>query len=153
MFIHLINNLFNFFLSAIGAGGNYTLVANLSVTFSEAQAYCRINFIDLPSIRNLSENEAVRVAGAGNAIFIGLYRIRMWSDNSDSSFRNWRSGQPDYNFDERQCTAVSFSDSGQWTDEECTQTYPFFCYTGKHPPSVVHFYHSFSTHKLPHRIH
>ncbi|XP_062372160.1 brevican core protein-like [Sardina pilchardus] len=53
----------------------------------------------------------------------------MWSDGSESSFRNWGSGQPVSNFN-LQCAVVHFSDSGQWTDEACAfNVFPFFCYT------------------------
>ncbi|XP_076145289.1 macrophage mannose receptor 1-like isoform X1 [Alosa pseudoharengus] len=111
-----------------GTGGSYTLV-NLFLTFSAAQTYCRTNFVDLPSIRNLTENDDVLTAASGNAVYIGLFRTRMWSDASESSFRNWGSGQPVSSFD-LQCAVVRFSDSGKWTDEECSiNPFPFFCYS------------------------
>ncbi|XP_062373032.1 L-selectin-like isoform X2 [Sardina pilchardus] len=118
------------YISFVCYGVNDTYVLNTTkLTWNDAQASCRANYIDLPSIRNSTENQKVRDAANGNRVYIGLYRTRLWSDGSDSSFRNWKSGQPDNaNFDQY-CTAVSFSDSGQWTDENCSTTRPFFCYS------------------------
>ncbi|KAL2079431.1 hypothetical protein ACEWY4_025175 [Coilia grayii] len=107
-----------------GANDTYVLIQQTK-SWNDAQAHCRSNYIDLASIRNATENEKVRAAAQGATAYMGLYRTRTWSDGSDSSFRNWKSGQPD---SKDQCTAVSFTDSGQWTDENCSNTYPFFCY-------------------------
>lgn len=73
------------------------------------------------------------MAANGNKVYIGLYRNRTWSDGSDSSFRHWKSGQPDNMNYAQKCTAMSFSDSGRWTDESCDSALPFFCYRGKNP--------------------
>lgn len=82
----------------------------------------------------MAENNKVQAAANGTTVYIGLYRNRTWSDGSDSSFRHWKSGQPDNSGSSQHCTAMSFSDSGQWTDENCASSLPFFCYTGE-----VHF--------------
>lgn len=104
-------------------------------TWFDAQAYCRTNYIDLASIRNAAENNKVQAAANGTTVYIGLYRNRTWSDGSDSSFRHWKSGQPDNSGGLQNCTAMSFSDSGRWTDEDCVSSLPFFCYTDN--PVVV----------------
>ncbi|XP_062373086.1 macrophage mannose receptor 1-like [Sardina pilchardus] len=111
-------------------GVNDTYVLNTTkLSWNDAQASCRANYIDLASIRNSTENQKVHDAANGNRVYIGLNRTRLWSDGSDSSFRNWKSGQPDNANGNQLCTAVSFSDSGQWTDENCSTTRPFFCYS------------------------
>ncbi|KAL2079593.1 hypothetical protein ACEWY4_025337 [Coilia grayii] len=110
-----------------GGNNQYVLITTI-LSWNEAQTHCRLNYIDLPSIRNATENENVRVAANGNKVYIGLYRTRTWSDGSDSSFRHWISGQPDSLSLDEHCTAMSFSDSGQWTDEVCARALPFFCY-------------------------
>uniref|UniRef100_A0A671QJ63 C-type lectin domain-containing protein n=1 Tax=Sinocyclocheilus anshuiensis TaxID=1608454 RepID=A0A671QJ63_9TELE len=61
-------------------------------------------------------------------VWIGLYRTRSWSDQSNSSFSNWRTGQPD---NTGSCTVVSFSDSGKWTDEYCDYIFTLICYSGE----------------------
>lgn len=119
-----------------GVNDSYTLI-NMILSWYDAQAYCRANFIDLPSIRNSVENEKVRVAANGRKVYIGLYRNRTWSDGSDSSFRHWKSGQPDNANLAQHCTAMSFSDSGLWTDESCANNLPFFCYKGKNTLHVA----------------
>uniref|UniRef100_A0AAY4BSQ0 C-type lectin domain-containing protein n=1 Tax=Denticeps clupeoides TaxID=299321 RepID=A0AAY4BSQ0_9TELE len=47
-----------------------------------------------------------------------------WSDQSNSTFTNWESGQPD----NAGCTAASFTNSGQWAEENCGSSLPFICY-------------------------
>ena len=115
--------------SCTGVNDSYVLITT-PLSWNDAQAYCRANYIDLPSIRNETENEKVHDAANGNRVFIGLYRTRTWSDSSDSSFRHWKSGQPDNSNNAQHCTAMSFSDSGRWTDEDCATSRPFFCYRG-----------------------
>ncbi|KAL2079592.1 hypothetical protein ACEWY4_025336 [Coilia grayii] len=88
-----------------GANDNYILIQQ-SMSWNDAQAYCRNNYIDLTSIRNAAENEKVCVEASGNAAYMGLYRTRSWSDGSDSSFRHWKLGQPD---SRDHCTAMSFT--------------------------------------------
>ncbi|XP_063068556.1 aggrecan core protein-like [Engraulis encrasicolus] len=107
-----------------GGDDQYVLITQYK-KWRDAQSYCRANYIDLPSIRNATENEKVRVTANDYSVFIGLHQVRPWSDGSDSSFRYWKSGQPDQ---VQTCTAMSFSDAGQWTDENCATTLPFFCY-------------------------
>ncbi|KAG7216472.1 hypothetical protein INR49_001958 [Caranx melampygus] len=76
----------------------YTVI-NRSLTWTEAQTYCRTHHTDLATIENVEENaEAVSVMTTNSVseAWIGLYRVRWrWSDNSNSSFTNWNSGQPD----------------------------------------------------------
>uniref|UniRef100_A0A8C1ZW35 C-type lectin domain-containing protein n=1 Tax=Cyprinus carpio TaxID=7962 RepID=A0A8C1ZW35_CYPCA len=99
------------------ATGHYVVIYHHK-TWTEAQSYCREHHTDLISIRNETENYRVQSLISSNSGFwIGLYRTRSWSDQSNSSFSNWRIGQPDNAENSEYCTAVSFSDSGSWTDE------------------------------------
>uniref|UniRef100_A0A672GU23 Uncharacterized protein n=1 Tax=Salarias fasciatus TaxID=181472 RepID=A0A672GU23_SALFA len=96
------------------------------LNWTEAQRFCRENYVDLASIRNQTENEMVRSITDGNFVWIGLYRQKIWSDGSVSLYRNWDSSQPDSG--EEQCVATSF-ESGLWSDESCSIQLPFVCYT------------------------
>ncbi|XP_066512920.1 macrophage mannose receptor 1-like [Hoplias malabaricus] len=95
-------------------------------TWREAQSYCRERYTDLTSIRDQSENQqiwSVTTTSSSNvwiALFIDSWQ---WSDQSNSSFRYWKSGQPDNKGEN--CTTVRMTDQGQWHDEKCENIHPF----------------------------
>uniref|UniRef100_A0AAR2L4I4 C-type lectin domain-containing protein n=1 Tax=Pygocentrus nattereri TaxID=42514 RepID=A0AAR2L4I4_PYGNA len=118
---------------------------NNRTTWTEAQAYCRQYYTDLATLENANDTSSLTAAVNSSYnnlawiglyddvenIWIGLYRTRLWSDQSNSTYENWLTGQPDnLNYVEH-CTAASLGNSGQWTDENCNQTLPFFCYRGE----------------------
>ncbi|KAL1253174.1 hypothetical protein QQF64_017867 [Cirrhinus molitorella] len=112
------------------ASASYVMVYQYK-TWTDAQSYCRKHHTDLISIRNETENQKIHYLFKNYYyyyyyVWIGLYRTRSWSDQSNSSFSNWTTGQPD---NAGSCTAVSFSDSGKWTDEYCYYRFPFICYS------------------------
>ncbi|MED6243610.1 hypothetical protein ATANTOWER_023401, partial [Ataeniobius toweri] len=109
----------------VGGSPSY-FVSSQSLNWTEAQRFCRENYIDLASIRNQAENNDVRTLLGGIEVWIGLNREKLWSDNSTSLFQHWVTGQPDNDF--AQCVAASFNDMGKWSDEPCTQSLPFICY-------------------------
>ncbi|XP_053505507.1 C-type mannose receptor 2-like [Ictalurus furcatus] len=126
----------------VNASERYVLV-NQNLNWTEAQSYCREHYTDLTSVRNDTENQKIGSLFFNNnnnnyyyyynyhyiPVWIGLYRTRSWSDKSNSSFSNWQPGQPDNYAGNESCTAVSFNDSGKWTDENCSQAFPFLCYS------------------------
>ncbi|XP_016403790.1 E-selectin-like [Sinocyclocheilus rhinocerous] len=116
------------------ASASYVFVYQYQ-TWTEAQSYCREHHTDLVSIRNETEHQKIQDLLKNNYhyyyVWIGLYRTRSWSDQSNSSFSNWRAGQPDNAGNSEYCTAVSFSESGNWTDENCNTALPFICYSGE----------------------
>uniref|UniRef100_A0A3B1JPG5 C-type lectin domain-containing protein n=1 Tax=Astyanax mexicanus TaxID=7994 RepID=A0A3B1JPG5_ASTMX len=120
----------------LDVGERFVLVFQL-MTWTEAQRYCREHHTDLASVRNEAENQKLRLMindyydGYYGAAWIGLYRTRLWSDNSSSSFSYWKTGQPDNAGQSEHCTAVSFRDYWRWRDEDCYQTFPFFCSDSK----------------------
>ncbi|XP_053505078.1 macrophage mannose receptor 1-like [Ictalurus furcatus] len=132
----------------VNASERYVLV-NQYVNWTEAQSYCREHYTDLLSVRNETENQRIRSMLSKKIhtyyfeyysdyyyhnyfyvpLWIGLYRTRSWSDKTNSSFSNWKPGQPDNYAQNESCTAVSFNDSGEWTDENCGRAFPFLCYS------------------------
>ncbi|XP_053504619.1 C-type mannose receptor 2-like isoform X2 [Ictalurus furcatus] len=109
----------------------------------QAQDYCREHYTDLASVRNQTDNQRILNLTGGNDAWIGLYRTRLWSDKQESTYENWRTytpyipAQPDngvyapWEYGNQHCTAISFSDSGYWTDENCFTTFPFICYNSE----------------------
>ncbi|XP_043077469.1 C-type mannose receptor 2-like isoform X2 [Puntigrus tetrazona] len=123
----------------VNASASYVFVYQYK-TWSEAQSYCREHHTDLVSIRNEIENYRVQLLLQYYSVaWIGLYRTRSWSDQSNSSFSNWKTGQPDNAGNSQYCTAVSFSDSGNWTDENCNIALPFICYSASASSRQYHF--------------
>ncbi|XP_066513014.1 C-type mannose receptor 2-like [Hoplias malabaricus] len=105
-----------------------------SFTWREAQNYCRVNYTDLVSARNQTENQIILNNGPvfNRSIFwIGLFNDSwQWSDQSYSSFRYWASTQPDDTGGSQNCTAVSMTEGdagGSWFDEDCDCELPFVC--------------------------
>ncbi len=117
-------------------------------TWTEAQSYCRETYTDLASVRNETERQQILSIVRSNGYYyaymwIGLHRNRLWSDQSSSSFTYWLpwtqsvAAQPDNGanvpglYGSEHCTAVSLQHFGQWTDENCFASLPFFCYSGE----------------------
>ncbi|XP_072232023.1 receptor-type tyrosine-protein phosphatase eta-like [Leuresthes tenuis] len=110
----------------VNGSSSFVINQNLSLTWTEAQRFCRENYVDLASIRNQTENAIITDLAGGSFVWIGLYRQKEWSDGSNSLFRHWAANEP--NNGEHECVAASFADSGRWSDENCTQSLPFICY-------------------------
>ncbi len=121
----------------MNASTSYVFV-NQYRNWTDAQSYCREYHTDLISVRNETENQKIQYLLNNDYnyyyynVWIGLYRSRSWSDQSNSSFSNWRTGQPDNAGNREYCTAVSFRDSGSWTDENCNTALSFMCYSGEY---------------------
>lgn len=117
-----------------------------SMSWKEAQSYCRAKHTDLASVRSKTELQKIlSIMQGGSEVWIGLYRNRLWSDQSNSTFTYWRPevqaypvSEPDNGlysygmYGDQHCTAMDFS--GKWTDENCLASFPFFCYSRKFIP-------------------
>ncbi|XP_037832487.1 uncharacterized protein LOC108242854 isoform X3 [Kryptolebias marmoratus] len=102
------------------------VVSGTSLNWTEAQKFCRENYVDLASVRNQTDNTIIANLAAGDFVWIGLSRQKVWSDGSNSSFQFWVNGQP--NSGPEQCVAAAMNDSGRWSDEDCALSLPFICY-------------------------
>ncbi|XP_046723095.1 C-type mannose receptor 2-like [Silurus meridionalis] len=118
------------------------------MTWEEAQRYCRAKHTDLASVRNESELQQILNITQGFEVWIGLYRNRLWSDRSNSTFTYWRPEIQNYYIAEpnnglysygqskaQHCTALD--SSGKWTDENCFSSFPFFCYSASIPGAII----------------
>ncbi|KAL7398549.1 hypothetical protein ABVT39_011397 [Epinephelus coioides] len=102
-----------------------------SMTWTEAQSHCRVNYTDLTSVRNMTENQKVQeLIPAGELVWIGLFRDSWkWSDGSSSSFRHWKQTEPNNVEWNEYCVAAHFGNSGQWEDWPCDVRRAFICYS------------------------
>lgn len=104
------------------------VVLNKMRYWLKAQNYCRQEFIDLASVKSKSENQQVKNQ-LQNSLYpeawIGLHREPWsWSDGSSSSFRQWRSNEPNNENNAQQCAAVQ---GDVWVDWNCNATFNFIC--------------------------
>uniref|UniRef100_W5LW00 C-type lectin domain-containing protein n=1 Tax=Lepisosteus oculatus TaxID=7918 RepID=W5LW00_LEPOC len=103
-----------------------------SANFTAAQRYCRERHTDLASVRNRSENEEIRLTARGHYVWIGLFMEPWkWSSPSYSAFYNWDQNQPDNSGRNENCAALALTGTtrGRWSDTDCAQRFPFFCFS------------------------
>uniref|UniRef100_A0A3Q0QY90 C-type lectin domain-containing protein n=1 Tax=Amphilophus citrinellus TaxID=61819 RepID=A0A3Q0QY90_AMPCI len=100
-------------------------------SWTSAREYCRQNSMDLAVIENSEENtEANLTTPANQDSWIGLYRVPwIWSDRSQSAFKNWRSTSPNNAGGNQHCMCES--NTHVWDDDECAINYVFICHQGE----------------------
>ena len=111
------------------SGPNATfVVSDSTMSWTDAQSYCRNNHTDLASVRNLEENQQLLDALSGIELaWIGLYRDSWkWLDGSNSSLRYWAGAEPT---GPETCVAADFHNSGKWEGFDCGLKKPFICYS------------------------
>ncbi|XP_072544675.1 macrophage mannose receptor 1-like [Salminus brasiliensis] len=117
-------------LICYNGANNSNIMISISVNAATARQYCRQHYTDLASIRNATENQQILNLAQGQDVWIGLYRTRLWSDQSDSTYENWLSGEPNNSGGNEHCTTMWLWYSGLWNDSPCGFAYPFVCYRG-----------------------
>uniref|UniRef100_A0A8C6Q0G7 C-type lectin domain-containing protein n=1 Tax=Nothobranchius furzeri TaxID=105023 RepID=A0A8C6Q0G7_NOTFU len=100
-----------------------------TMTWFQAQSYCRQYHTDLASVRNLSENQRLMTLVQSSGAWFGLYRNNWrWSDDSTMSYTSWNKKYPAGGI--RGCVAAGFKGPGGWEDWMCDAEKVFVCYSG-----------------------
>uniref|UniRef100_A0A8C6PZ78 C-type lectin domain-containing protein n=1 Tax=Nothobranchius furzeri TaxID=105023 RepID=A0A8C6PZ78_NOTFU len=96
--------------------------------WTEAQRYCRENFIDLATVADVNDMWLLYSLVDLRAWF-GLYRNNWrWSDDSTMSYTSWNKKYPAGGI--RGCVAAGFKGPGGWEDWMCDAEKVFVCYSG-----------------------
>ncbi|XP_036420692.1 macrophage mannose receptor 1-like, partial [Colossoma macropomum] len=144
--------LITFLLSAVCNLAAYVphryLLLNESKTWTGAQSYCRQNYIDLATINNMEEMKKLNATLnkhlndiLSSSVWIGLVRGDkgewLWSladgnvYTGGSTYRNWRSGEPNGPLNGTQYCVAMFKGDGTWMDDHCSSLFTFVCYDEK----------------------
>ncbi|TWW79979.1 hypothetical protein D4764_10G0010090 [Takifugu flavidus] len=106
----------------------YVYVSEVKSWYS-ALTYCRQHHIGFPVIENSDQQKLVHSAIPSYSdapIWLGLYRVPwVWSDGSQSSYRNFSSSKSENYKDEKLC--VSAKSNSEWSDFNCSSVRPFIC--------------------------
>ncbi len=102
------------------------------MNWTEAQRYCRNSYTDLATIDNMNEMNELKKYGR---VWMGLFKVRenswQWSDQSNSSFRYWDTGEPNNYKGVENCAVIEPNVQGKWNDISCNNSFPFVCHEGE----------------------
>lgn len=102
-------------------------------SWSDAQTYCRANYVDLSILNSQLELDNFMnqtVGQKSEACWIGLNNnpqeraFTLWTDGSKVDFQKWKNGKPDHT-DTAHCV---FTANNEWENEECSKLKKSFCY-------------------------
>ncbi|KAI7810056.1 putative C-type lectin domain family 20 member A isoform X2 [Triplophysa rosa] len=114
----------------------YILIKELK-TWTDAQAYCRLNHNDLATVQTDEDRTNLRQTASENAFtsygWIGLYNdINSWRwsyQDEGVAFDRWIIGQPDNYGAGEECAVIRLG--GNWYDRVCTEEKHFLCFEEK----------------------
>lgn len=112
---------------------------NEAVSWSNAQKYCRENYVDLSTIDTQEELARFKQDAhdrMNTESWVGFSKPSadgewVWSDGSEGTLKNWKRDQPN-NPKTDFCAKIS---NGELMDFPCSQNKPFFCY--KWEPELI----------------
>uniref|UniRef100_A0A8C4RTX3 Macrophage mannose receptor 1-like n=2 Tax=Erpetoichthys calabaricus TaxID=27687 RepID=A0A8C4RTX3_ERPCA len=92
-----------------------------SLSWLDAQRYCRANYTDLMTVENQTENQKLQKPPQDQGYWIGLSHENdnwQWSNKSPLTYTNWR----------REFSCAVLQSDGSWNDSDCSEEKPFMCY-------------------------
>ncbi|XP_047458029.1 macrophage mannose receptor 1-like isoform X2 [Mugil cephalus] len=106
---------------------------NESLTWYEAQSFCRLKYTDLATVNNMDDQKRL-VNTLGSHVtntWIGLqkggYARWMWSDGSGlAAFIKWNQDEPNNHGEQERCAEMS--NTSLWNDVSCLDIQDFVCY-------------------------
>ncbi|KAM7377076.1 hypothetical protein PAMA_013723 [Pampus argenteus] len=120
---------------------------NQSMTWYEAQSYCRLKYTDLATVNNMDDNNRLLNTLDSHVThsWIGLQdngtNRWMWSDGSGTArFTKWGTGEPNNRGNNEGCGEVITTDT--WNDLNCEATLSFVCYERQQDGTVEYKYYS-----------
>ncbi|XP_051996692.1 macrophage mannose receptor 1-like [Xyrauchen texanus] len=118
--------------------GQYILIQQPK-TWSEAQAFCRANHLDLATLNNDNDRNNFRndlaASNFKSDVWVGLYQYSdnktwRWSFQDENiTFDSWNSNEPNNRGGNEKC--VHFYSPTTWNDATCSKTFYCFCYDGE----------------------
>ncbi|XP_057175826.1 C-type mannose receptor 2-like isoform X1 [Triplophysa rosa] len=122
---------------------------NRSMSWAEAQRYCRENHTDLTPVNNTTDLQNIINTVNRQTVWIGLHKMNnitwKWSlgdqafyIGNQSPYRDWGNGQPD-NGEKDDC--VFMEKDGKWHDARCTDGISFICYNGSSKTFILEHEH------------
>lgn len=112
---------------------------NRTMTWNNAQSYCRINYNDLATVNHMEDHarllnllEITRSESRqSEGSWIGLYRLDTrswkWSDGSGTAqYTNWKTEEPSNGATSGWC--MEMSQNGNWNDVSCEDENNYVCY-------------------------
>ncbi|KAI7809621.1 hypothetical protein IRJ41_012963 [Triplophysa rosa] len=102
---------------------NKFIIGMMLKNWTDAQSYCRNNYIDLATVESSTDQQELYDFGE---VWIGLFSDSwQWSDQWSIFFRNWVAGHPSGSGD---CVAMLTTDSGKWAHDSCDVKRHFICH-------------------------
>lgn len=114
----------------------YHLIQDLK-SWTDAQTYCRLHFVDLATVENSTDMESLEAEAQqynyASKAWVGLYNdVNSWRwslNDAPLTFKSWGFNEPNNAHGQEECAKINML--GMWYDATCAQNNSFLCYNGK----------------------
>ena len=113
-----------------------------ALSWSDANAACAANGMQLATVRSAEENELLVHEAAGQTVWIGgtdsaIDDTWLWPNGQVLKYYNWAPGEPNNSGGDEHCLQVyegQSNNGGQWNDNQCSRQIYYVCQTPPPPP-------------------